>query len=123
MNDAEFRVLREALGITTEKLAALLKSEPQQIQRWEHGTDDVPEDIANLMYRILAATETMVLAEIEKARTLGFIETYRQDVELEAHRPEYASLGSLWHRRVANEVQAETDLTIQYPAKRKSFKL
>lgn len=123
MNDAEFRVLREAIGLTTDKLAVLLRVSPTQIQRWEHGTDPVKQDIADDLRKIFVATETMILAEIEKARTLGYIETYRQDVELEAFMPEYASLGSLWHRRVASEVQAETDLPIRYPEKRKAFTL
>lgn len=123
MNDAEFRVIREALGITTDKLAILLSTTATQIQRWEHGTDSIPSTVSTNLNKIIVATETMILAEIEKARTLGYIETFRQDVELEAHAPEYASLGSLWHRRVANEVQAETDLSIRYPERRKSFKL
>ncbi len=53
MTPQEFRVAREKLGLSVEKLARLLVVHPRTVQRWQNSNQNVPGPVAKAI-RLLA---------------------------------------------------------------------
>lgn len=47
LTDAEFRIARESLGLTSEWVAARLGVAERTVRRWEAGTSPVPTGVAD----------------------------------------------------------------------------
>lgn len=126
MTDAEFKVIREFLGLTGDWLAAHLGVSPRTVRHWEQGKYAIPDGVRLEMEDLEARTGEFVSGIIEKLMDLpdpGVI-TYRTDAEYHAAHPEVPFPAS-WHRavvaRIAQEVPAleiayASDATISEPA-------
>lgn len=116
MTPAEFRVVREFLGLTGDWLARHLGVNPRTVRSWEAGRELIPDWVRLKIEDLEAATGRFVSGVISKLMDLpepGVI-TYRSDEEYHAAHPEIEFPAS-WHRavvaRIAQEVPA---LVIDY---------
>lgn len=117
MTDAEFRVVREFLGLTGDWLAAHLGVSPRTVRHWEQGKYAIPDGVRLEMEDLERRTAEFISGIIPQLMDLpdpGVL-TYRTDAEYHAVHPEVPFPAS-WHRavvaRIAQEVPA---LTIAYP--------
>ncbi len=111
MTDAEFRVVREYLGLTGDWLARHLGVSPRTVRHWEQGKYPIPDGVRLEMEDLERRTSEFVSGVIEKLMDIpdpGLV-TYRTDAEYHAAVPE-SPFPASWHRaviaRVAQEVPA-----------------
>lgn len=109
MTDAEFRVVREHLGLTGDWLAKHLTVNPRTVRSWEQGRDPIPDGVRLAMEELEQRTGAFLDALIPKFLDLpdpGIL-TYRSDADYHAAHPEIEFPAS-WHRalcaRIAQEV-------------------
>jgi transcriptional regulator with XRE-family HTH domain len=116
MNPAEFRVVREFLGLTGDWLAAHLGVSPRTVRHWEQGKYAIPDGVRLAIEDLEARTGEFVDGVIEQLMDLpdpGAI-TYRHDAEYRAAHPE-AEFPASWHRAVVARVAQEVPgLSIAY---------
>jgi hypothetical protein len=118
MTDAEFKVIREFLGLTGDWLAQHLSVNPRTVRAWEQGKYPIPDGVR---------LEIEVLENRTAAFVTGFIDhvmdepdpvvvTYRSDEEYHTAHPEVPYPAS-WHRAlVARIAQEVPGLSIVFPA-------
>lgn len=111
MTDAEFRVVREWLGLTGDWLAQHLGVSDRTVRHWEQGKYPIPEGVREEMEKLEADTALTVANAVDQLMDIpdpGIV-TYRTDVEYHAAHPEVPFPAS-WHRalvaRIAQEVPA-----------------
>lgn len=111
MTDAEFRVVREYLGLTGDWLAAHLGVSSRTVRHWEQGKFVIPDGVRIAMEDLEARTSAFISAIIPRLLDLpdpGVL-TYRTDEDYRQHHPE-DGLPASWHRavvaRIAQEVPA-----------------
>ncbi|MGK4909676.1 helix-turn-helix domain-containing protein [Streptomyces albus] len=116
MTAAEFKVVREFLGLTGDWLAGHLGVSPRTVRHWEQGKYAIPDSARLEIEKLERQTGEFVSGIVEKLMDLpdpGVI-TYRDDDEYHAAHPEIP-FPAAWHRavvaRVAQEVPA---LSIAY---------
>ncbi len=116
MSPAEFRVVREFLGLTGDWLAAHLGVSGRTVRHWEQGKYPIPDGVRLEMERLEAVTGEFVSGVIGKLMDLpepGVV-TYRTDEEYHAAHPEVPFPAS-WHRAVIARVAQEVPgLAIAY---------
>ena len=108
MPPAEFRMVREALGLTNEGLAELIGVQGRSVRRWEAGGTPIPDGVRQIMEDLEAAAAEQVkdlAARVRDARV----------VLLTIPHPQQGAVLDRWWRmiawRVANEVPG---VTVQY---------
>lgn len=111
MTDAEFKVVREYLGLTGDWLAAHLGVSPRTVRHWEQGKYPIPDGVRLEIEDLERRTGEFVSGVVEKLMDMpdpGMV-TYRTDAEYHAAVPE-SPFPASWHRavvaRVAQEVSA-----------------
>lgn len=111
MTDAEFRTIREFLGLTSDWLAAHLGVSARTVRHWEQGKYPVPDGVRLAIEDLENRTGQFVGGCIDALMDLpepGVI-VYRNDAEYHAAHPEI-SFPASWHRaavaRIALEVPA-----------------
>lgn len=108
MTDAELRVVREWLGLTTRWLADHLGVAERTVHRWENGASPIPDGVRLAVERIEEQTANVVtaaVATLNDARDAAML-TYRTDADYRAHHPEQPWPAS-WHRAVAARIAHE----------------
>lgn len=108
MTDAEFRVVRDWLGLTGEWLAGHLGVSPRMVRHWEQGKYPVPDRVRLELEDLEARTGTFVsgvVAQLLDAPEPGVI-TYRTDAEYHAAHPEIP-FPAAWHRAVVARIAQE----------------
>lgn len=117
MTDAEFRVVRDWLGLTGDWLAAHLGVSPRTVRHWEQGKYAIPDGVRLELEGLEARTGEFVAGAVAKLLDLpepGVV-TYRTDAEYHAVHPEIPFPAS-WHRAaVARIAQDVPGLAIAYP--------
>lgn len=107
MSEAEFRMVREYLGLTAEWLAGHFGVNLRTVRRWEHGQTPVPEGIR----------EGMELLEAEAAEQVGrLVDELRDASDLVLTIPRAAGRYQQgWWRMVAARVAQEVEgLYVRY---------
>jgi transcriptional regulator with XRE-family HTH domain len=116
MTPAEFKVVREFLGLTGDWLAQHLGVSPRTVRHWEQGKYQIPDGVRLEIEDLESRTAHFVSGIIEKLMDLpdpGVI-TYRDDEEYHAAHPE-VPLPASWHRAVIARVAQEVaGLSIVY---------
>src|SRR5690554_852097 len=125
---AEFKTLREHLGIPGEWLARRFGVSDRSVRHWDSGKYPVPERISRWMRWLAEETEATVAWIAERLETSPESErllvTYRNDAELYArvaddpHRGLYPDddVPAAWHRRMAARVAERVPgLRLIYP--------
>lgn len=117
MTPAEFRVVREFLGLTGDWLAARLQVNPRTVRAWEQGRHPIPDGVRLEMERLEAETGEFVGRAVDALMDLPdpAIVTYRSDEEYRAAHPG-VSWPAAWHRMVCARIALEVPaLSIVYP--------
>lgn len=111
MTDAEFRTIREFLGLTGDWLAAHLGVSARTVRHWEQGKYSIPDGVRLAIEDLENRTGQFIGGCVEALMDLpdpGVI-VYRNDVEYHAAHPEIGFPAS-WHRaavaRIALKVPA-----------------
>jgi hypothetical protein len=111
MTDAEFKTVREFLGLTGDWLAAHLGVDPRTVRHWEAGKYPIPDGVRQEIERLEEVTASFIGNVVDALMDMpdpGVI-VYRNDAEYHAAHPEIEFPAS-WHRavvaRVAQEVPA-----------------
>lgn len=116
MTDAEFKVVREYLGLTLDWLADHLNVSSRTVRHWEAGKYPIPDGVRLAMEDLERRTGEFVAAITEKLLDLpepGVI-TYRNDADYHAAHPE-VPFPAAWHRAViARAAQDVPGLSIVY---------
>lgn len=108
MTPAEFKVVREFLGLTGDWLAGHLGVSPRTVRHWEAGKYDIPDGVRLEMESLEARTGAFVGSIVVKLMDLpepGVI-TYRDDAEYHAAHPE-SPFPASWHRAVVARISQE----------------
>ena len=117
MTAAEFKVVREFLGLTGDWLAAHLEVSPRTVRHWEQGKYAIPDGVRLQIESLEARTGAFVgglVAELMDLPEPGVI-TYRDDAEYQGAKPD-AEFPASWHRAVIARVAQEVPgLSIAYP--------
>lgn len=111
MTDAEFKTVREFLGLTGDWLAAHLHVDPRTVRNWEAGKYPIPDGVRLEIERLEEVTATFIDGVVDALMDMpdpGVI-VYRNDAEYHEAHPEIEFPAS-WHRavvaRVAQEIPA-----------------
>ena len=101
MTDAEFRMVREFLGLTGDWLAAHLGVAPRTVRRWEQGSYPIPDGVRLEMEQLEATTGRAVGELVDALRDTPdpLVRVYRNDGEYHAACPE-SGFPASWHRAV-----------------------
>lgn len=108
MTPAEFKVVREFLGLTGDWLAAHLGVSPRTVRHWEQGKYAIPDGVRLVIESLEARTGAFVTQSVVKLMDLpdpGVV-TYRDDAEYHAAHPDVEFPAS-WHRAVVARVAQE----------------
>ncbi|MFE4867752.1 helix-turn-helix domain-containing protein [Streptomyces sp. NPDC056682] len=108
MTDAEFKVIREYLGLTGDWLADHLGVAPRTVRNWEQGKYAIPDGVRLEMEDLEARTGEFIARVAEKLLDLpepGVV-TYRTDEDYHAAHPDQLWPAS-WHRAVIARVAQE----------------
>ncbi len=108
MTPAEFRVIREYLGLTGDWLAAHLGVSGRTVRHWEAGKYPIPDGVRLAIERFEWETASLVGLLVEGLNRTGdrVIVTYRSDEEYQSVESRPARLAS-WHRAVVARVAQE----------------
>src|SRR5690554_7805945 len=120
---AEFKTLREHLGIPGEWLARRFGVSDRSVRHWDSGKYPVPERISRWLVWLAEATEATVagIAERLESSPERLLVTYRNDEERVADDPYRGlypddDLPAAWHRRMAARVAERVPgLRLVYP--------
>jgi hypothetical protein len=117
MTDAEFRVVREYLGLTGDWLAGRLNVSDRTVRHWEQGKYPIPDGVRLAMEQLEAQTGEFIGGCVEKLMDIpdpGVL-VYRNDTEYHAANPDIDFPAS-WHRAVVARIALEVPgLRIAYP--------
>lgn len=105
MTDAQFKVVREFLGLTGDWIAEWLGVSPRTVRHWEQGKYPIPDGVRALIESLEARTSswvTEIAAELTGVPDPTVV-TYRTDVEYHADHPD-AEFPASWHRAVIARV-------------------
>ncbi|MFE2850534.1 helix-turn-helix domain-containing protein [Streptomyces lavendulae] len=117
MTDAEFRVVREYLGLTGDWLASHLEVSSRTVRHWEQGKYPIPDGVRLAMEDLEARTGQFIEGVSAKLMDIpdpGVL-VYRTDAEYHAANPG-SEFPASWHRAVVARVAQEVPgLRIGYP--------
>ena len=118
MTDAEFRVVREYLGLTGDWLGAHLGVSGRTVRHWENGKYAIPDGVRLEMEDLERRTAEFVAAIVYKLMDVpdpGVL-TYRADADYHAAHPDVPFPAS-WHRAVVARIAQDVPgLRIAYAA-------
>lgn len=116
MTPAEFKTIRESLGLTAQWIADQADVRLRTVQYWEAGRMAVPEDVATLLADIdqtleSAVAQTLALVAELKTRTGAPSEVmlvrYRSDEDLWRFRPDMKPLPATTHAAMLSRLRRE----------------
>lgn len=119
MTGAEFRIIREQLGLTNQWLTQHFGVGERSVVRWGDDVNDVPPGVEEGMYELERTARRAVQDSV--ARFTGasndtelLLETYRTDAALHAALPGDPYPAS-WHRAIAARIREQVPgLTVEY---------
>ncbi|RLP76343.1 DUF1870 family protein [Mycetocola tolaasinivorans] len=108
MTPAEFRAVRESIGLSIEAITRLLSVSRSIVQKWEAGASPIPAGVADA----LTVLESRFYDQVEKLldESAPEILVYRRDLESWAD----TGLPARWHSQAAAQARATTHATISY---------
>ncbi|MEU4558505.1 DUF1870 family protein [Actinoplanes sp. NPDC023936] len=120
MTDAEFRTVREFLGLTGDWLAAHLRVSARTVRHWEQGKYPIPDGVRLATEDLERRTGEFIgaiVAQLQDMPDPGVL-VYRNDAEYHAAHPDIEFPAS-WHRAVVARIALEVPgLRIAYPPER-----
>jgi len=120
MDPGELQMVREALGLTGEHLAAMLSVNPRTLRAWEAGREPIPhrvrEEVEVIEEYTDAAVEEVVTA-LRDARDPG-VRVYRTDEAMHAARPDMTHLPARWWRHVVYRAVGQVEGGVEITSER-----
>lgn len=116
MTPAEFRCLRQAIGLSRAQVAELLRVAERTVGRWEEATTPIPDGVAAELWRIVTHTGN-VIDEIAGDYNEGLIDhvvVYRTDEDLWFARRSHSGWPASWWRVIAGRVAIMTGARVVY---------
>lgn len=114
MTPAEFKTLRESLGLTTAWLADRFNVSERSVQRWDNGDSPVPDAIAGELLDIEDCAEERADDALEQLRAHDGAEIEYQVPRVDEDVPN-ASFPASFYRAVAARVRAgNADVRLVY---------
>jgi hypothetical protein len=117
MTAAEFRVVREFLGLTGDWLAGHFGVDPRTVRSWEQGRYPIPDGIRIGMENLEQQTGTFIGGVVGQIMDIPepTVITYRTDADYHEAHPE-VDFPASWHRAVVARIALEVPgLAIDYP--------
>lgn len=117
MTDAEFRVVREHLGLTGDWLANHLGVNPRTVRAWEQGRYLIPDGVRLELEDLEERAAAFVAGIVEQLMDVPdpAVLVYRTDEQYREHHPDQP-WPAAWHRAVIARVAQEVPgLSIRYP--------
>lgn len=108
MTPAEFKVVREFLGLTGDWLAEHLGVSGRTVRHWEQGKYAIPDGVRLEIEDLERRTGEFIAGVVEKLMDLpdpGVV-TYRDDAEYKAAHPD-TEFPASWHRAVVARIAQE----------------
>lgn len=118
MTRAELRVVREALGLTGDWLAAHLGVSPRTVRHWEAGRYAIPDGVRLELERMEAVAAGVVEEGVKRLRDAPepTLAVYASDEDVRAAHAD-SPWPAAWHRAVAYRIALEVPgLSIVYTA-------
>lgn len=116
MTAAEFKVVREYLGLTGDWIAGHLGVSPRTVRHWEQGKYAIPDGVRLQLEDLERLTSEFIGRAVKQLMDLpepGIV-TYRDDAEYQADHPE-AGYPASWHRAVCARIAQDVHgLSIAY---------
>lgn len=108
MTAAEFRVIREFLGLNAESLAEYLQVSSRTVRHWESEKYDIPDGVRVAIEDLEARTAAFIGGAVEALMDIAepAVLTYRTDAEYHAAKPDI-ELPASWHRAVVARIALE----------------
>lgn len=102
MNRAEFRVLREALGLTGAEVAQVCGVGARAVRRWEQGGSRIGEEFVQPLMDLASQTDREVARLVTRTQRMRHprIVTYGTDEAFAAEHPD-STRSAQWHRAVS----------------------
>lgn len=116
MTGAEFKVVREYLGLSTRWLSDRWGKPERTIQRYDVGESPIPDWVRESMEELSQLTAGFVSTAIDGCRDTAApaMLTYRTDRDYRLHNPK-AGWSASWHRAVVARVAQEVpSLAIEF---------
>lgn len=113
MTPAEFKTLREALGLTLNWVAEQAGVYIRTAQYWESGRQSPPADVVDMLQRLDAQIDKVVIETLDTyadvAETNGEPEDvelyrYRENIDLWTEKPEMRPLPVTYHAAMLHRV-------------------
>lgn len=112
---AEFKVLRERLGLPASWVARKLSTPERTLSRWETGAHPVRQDAVDLLMAVKAETNIVLNRMLNKHKPGAVLRTYRFDehVDFVGRSGPYPAS---WHRALIGRLAAlvDDDVSITY---------
>lgn len=113
---AEFKVIREWLGLTGDWLAGYLDVSPRTVRHWEQGKYAIPKgvraELRDLQRRTREYVDLLVAHLSESPQSVAYV--YRTDADYRAADPS-SSFPASWHRvATARAVEQVPGARIEY---------
>lgn len=124
MHAAEFKTLREAIGLSISTLVKVIDVDERSIRKWESGKKTVPQDVVAQVQAIDAminATAQDLFIECQQAGQPSVVLCrYIEEEELYEACPQFdglpmSSYGVMLYRLKQKLTEAGIDATIEYP--------
>lgn len=105
MTAAEFKVLRETLGLAAAWVARKLATQEKSVSRWETGVYGVNADAAQLLRDVQAETAECVTQMLTRVGEIDepVLYTYRKDAEF-VYAGQHGPYTAQWHRALVGRV-------------------
>lgn len=117
MTPAEFRTLREALGLSATQVAQLTGYALRTVKNWDEGTRRIPAAVEVRLLEIEAAVEKVVAGAVQAVKETaeeqgGLPESvslvrYRTDTDLHRYRPDMAGMPASLHAAMLARLRRE----------------
>ncbi len=96
MSAAEFKTLREAVGLSISTLVKVIDVDERSIRKWESGKKKVPQDVFDQIVAIDALISNTAQAEIEKFKAAPqdavVLQRFIDEDDLHEQHPEFIGL-------------------------------
>lgn len=113
MTAAEFKVLRERLGLPAAWMARSLGTFERTLSRWETGAHPVREDAVALLREMEDHTDKSVASAVLRHKAGAVLKTFRYDANVPTPVKLVDAIGAKlpasWHRAMIGRVAAELD--------------
>jgi DNA-binding transcriptional regulator YiaG len=109
MTGAEFKVIRECLGLPAAWVARQLGTFERTLSRWETGAHPVRADAEKLLRQVESETRSIVAKFVTRIKPGTILCTYRYDESVQFTSKYGWEYPASWHRAMVGQVASMLD--------------